>query len=121
MSSFWDRKLAPQGPARPAPTVPTTGAWFMAPPPQRASQLVPQPQAHLPTRLQAPSAHRTERCPGCDSGNYLDHCFDCGYPLVQSGSGMVGTGGTSAKPAKQLDSFVNAGYHPEIIIEHIRM
>lgn len=41
-------------------------------------------------------------CPECGSGNYLsttvgnrphEHCYDCGYPIVQAGSGMGALGG----------------------------
>lgn len=42
-------------------------------------------------------------CPSCQSGNYLvtntggrrhEHCHDCGYPVVQAGSGMGALGGS---------------------------
>lgn len=45
---------------------------------------------------QAQAQKQSTTCPGCGSGNYYTgtaqgggaHCHDCGYPLVQSGSGM---------------------------------
>lgn len=42
------------------------------------------------------------RCPDCDSGNYFAgtasgggaHCYDCGYPIIQAGSGLGALGGS---------------------------
>jgi hypothetical protein len=79
-----------------------------APAPQQQQQqqaqmpsLVPQtqqPMAPLPSFQQfqqpkAASAQQTENCPQCSSVNYMRptpqialRCYDCGYPIEQSGS-----------------------------------
>jgi hypothetical protein len=43
-------------------------------------------------------------------------CFDCGYPLVQSTSGMVVSKNTPfGKPVRQV---LGDGFHPNEIIGH---
>lgn len=58
-------------------------------------------------------------CPDCNSGNFFRgtasgggaHCYDCGYPIVQAGSGMgalggagiIATGGQHAARSPQYD------------------
>lgn len=96
-ANWWADKLAqtaPQAPqGRPANTVPMP-----------ASQ---QPLAPMPTfqPTQAPtsraqSANQTATCPDCGSGNYMaptpqiaPRCYDCGYPVQQSGSRFGGLAG----------------------------
>lgn len=48
-------------------------------------------------------------------GTQMKRCFDCGYPISQSGSGVSGTGQTdgTVKKATQVPS---GGYHPGTII-----
>jgi hypothetical protein len=65
-------------------------------------------------------AHKTEqgRCPACGSGNWYTgassgtpvkpHCYDCGYPNVQAGSGMGALSNVTAagpvRPAMQVQT-----------------
>ena len=87
-ADWWARQLGAQAPApvgRPDPT-----------PPMPASQQPmtrfepPQPQQH--SNLRIGSASQTQSCPECNSGNYMavqntaPRCYDCGYPISQSGS-----------------------------------
>jgi hypothetical protein len=73
----------------------------------------------------ATSARQVDRCPGCNSGNYmapqgtsLKRCYDCGYPLVQSGTGSgIPTDGAPARPAKQ--PAVGSGFNPNVIVERL--
>lgn len=91
---------------------------------------IPQPQVPAPQQPQQPylppSATTSSRCPGCGSGNYggatpeaKARCYDCGYPVVQSGSGM-GKGvsqqgsGAPATPARQINTANN--FNPNVII-----
>jgi hypothetical protein len=67
------------------------------------------------------------RCPNCSSGNYgkmtpetAPRCYDCGYPIQQSGSGMPGVrlpsnGATQA--AKQISTANN--FNPGTIVDRI--
>jgi hypothetical protein len=75
------------------------------------------------------SATDASRCPNCSSGNYgkmpsmpeaKARCYDCGYPIQQSGSGMPGVrvptnGNTQA--AKQLSTQNN--FNPGTIVDRI--
>lgn len=87
-SDWWAKKLQNQSPpvGRPDPS-----------PPMPASQqpmtkyVAPQPTPPPPSK--ALSVSQTQSCPECNSGNYLavnanvgPRCYDCGYPLSQSGS-----------------------------------
>lgn len=109
--------------------------------PPAPQQQAPQPtyipqQPQAPYQVQQPSypvatpaVPMGERCPGCGSGNYggatpeaRKRCYDCGYPITQSGSGMGKgiTGGPQAsgpaQPAKQVQA---GGFNPQTIIGHI--
>ena len=66
-----------------------------------------------PSMRKAKSAKQTERCPECDSGNYMapntggrHRCFDCGYPVLQStsGGGLPSEQGGAVSPSRQIDS-----------------
>jgi hypothetical protein len=124
-SNWWADKLGTPAPtSRPSPTPPYT------PPPPVPYNPVPQPNT---TPQEAPrlpqSAITASRCPGCGSGNYGSvtpeskaRCYDCGYPVVQSGSGLgkgiQGAGASGpAKPARQSTTANN--FNPQGIIGHI--
>jgi hypothetical protein len=89
-ADWWSKKLNPQPNqiGRPDPTP-------MMPPSQQPMAPMPtfQPnQQQVPT-IQIPSASQTSTCPDCGSGNYMSpsrevalRCYDCGYPIQQSGS-----------------------------------
>jgi hypothetical protein len=82
----------------------------------------PIPVQATPQIVQTPSA----RCPNCASANYVgtaetrSRCYDCGYPIVQQGSGTPGirtAGGSGpATPAKQV---ATNGYNPNVIVDRI--
>jgi len=85
-ADWWARKLNQQPPApqaRPADNLPM-------PPSQQP--LAPMPSFQTQQTSRAQSANQTSACPDCGSANYLSvvnaapRCFDCGYPLEQSGS-----------------------------------
>lgn len=91
-ADWWANKLAQtQGQApvgRPANLPPM-------PPSQTPMQAMPsfQPSSpQTPQRPMAQSAQQTATCPECGSGNYMavanaaPRCYDCGYPIAQSGS-----------------------------------
>ena len=79
----------------------------------------------LPSPNKAMSARMSERCPGCNSGNYFApmgtqkmRCYDCGYPLVQQGTGVSGTSsdGSPAKPARGQST---GSFQPTVIVDRI--
>jgi len=122
-ADWYARKLGqPSRPSLPpsAPVQPTT---YIHQPGNPNVPVSYDPNAdQLVTRAQ--SAKQTERCPGCNSGNYmaptgtnLKRCYDCGFPLVQSGTGTgVPTDGT-VTPAKQ--PAVGSGFNPKVIVDRI--
>lgn len=115
-SNWWANKLNGQQPQRPAST-----PQYVAP--QPATYVQPQQPQYPPSQQATPQA---PRCPNCGSGNYggatpeaRPRCYDCGYPITQSGSG-AGTGimggpvaSGPATPAKQVQT---GGWNPTTII-----
>jgi hypothetical protein len=117
-NSWWANKLGTT-PQQPSQVVP------YQPPQQQAPQPVaPQQGQRLPQ-----SATSYERCPNCSSGNYgkmpgmpeiESRCYDCGYPRVQSGTGMPGMhvpSSSTTVAATQLNTGNN--YNPGVIIDRI--
>lgn len=99
-SDWWARKLGT--PVQPAPVMPQVPLAQ----PQPAVYVQPQQPQYPPSQQVVP---QSPRCPGCGSGNYggpsgyKPRCYDCGYPIEQSGSGLgkgvVHPGASSAGPA----------------------
>lgn len=121
-SDWWAKRLTNQPAApvgRPNPVLPM-------PPSQQPMTPMPtfQPQA----TTKATSANSYATCPDCGSGNYMaptpqiaPRCYDCGYPIQQSGSRFGGLAGAhvegSAKPATGNDATSN--WNPQGIIGRI--
>lgn len=86
-ANWWANKLGQQPAQQPRP------ADMPMPPSQQpmTPYVPPAPQAHSAVS-KAQSANQTQSCPDCGSGNYFSvnnattRCYDCGYPLQQSGS-----------------------------------
>jgi ribosomal protein S27AE len=126
VSNWWAQKLANQG-----QTIAPSDVPAPQPQPQAQSRYQPQPQVWQRPPLVPEGAHRLPAsasqsglCPNCGSGNYMaapgssyQRCLDCGYPLVQSGSGM----GTvhSDTPVKAAVQVPTEGYQPTRIIGRV--
>jgi hypothetical protein len=120
-ADWFARKLnVPQQPTPVMPQVPMAQ-------PQPATYAQPQQPQYPPTQQMTPQA---DRCPGCGSGNYggatpeaRKRCYDCGYPIQQSGSGggtgIIGQGGQSSGPAMPAKQVQSGGFNPTTIIGHI--
>lgn len=118
-SNWWANKLGT--------TVPQQGT----PQPTYIPQVThPTPNVGQPSYpAQTPAVPMGERCPGCGSGNYggatpesRKRCYDCGYPITQSGSGMgkgITSGGQAAGPAQPAKQIQAGGFNPQTIIGHI--
>ena len=85
-ADWWAKKLGNPQPvqqSRPDPSPPM-------PPSQQPMAQMPSFQA--PSAERAASARQTASCPECGSANYMavanaaPRCYDCGYPIQQSGS-----------------------------------
>jgi ribosomal protein S27AE len=100
-------------------------------PPMPPSQ---QPMAPMPTFQQqaqpserAQSAKQTATCPDCGSGNYMaiqnaaPRCYDCGYPVQQSGSRYGSLAGAHVEGATQQAAGNNtvSNWNPQGIIGRI--
>lgn len=126
MSSFWDRKMADLTPANlPERPIDTRG-WTQTQSP------MPQPRPVQAMSPKAQSSRQNDRCPECNSGNYgrgigpestniKARCYDCGYPLMQSGSGVSSpsSSGAPVRAAKQLANLSTDGYNPRLIVDRI--
>lgn len=117
MSDWWSKKLnggQQVPPSRPAgaPTSPLPNIRYVP-----EGNVTSTPVSYDPNEdtfvTKAQTARMNDKCPGCYSGNYFapqgtekKRCYDCGYPIVQSGSG-AGMPSGSAGPtqaAKQVHS-----------------
>jgi ribosomal protein S27AE len=120
-SDWWAKKLGnpqPQQVGRPDPTPPM---------PLSQQPMTPMPAFQQPQTTKAVSARQTATCPDCGSGNYFAienakaRCYDCGYPVEQSGSRYGGLAGAvvdgAAKQAAGNDTTNN--WNPQGIIGRI--
>lgn len=103
-ADWWASKLAGNTPqpqaGRPDPTPPM-------PPSQQP--MTPMPAFQAPQTTKAQSARLADTCPDCGSGNYFSatpqtthRCYDCGYPIQQSGSRFGGLAGANVEGATKL-------------------
>ena len=124
-ADWFAKKMGAPAPQQPNYQQPTHQAPMQHQTP--AHELMQEPQVQSTARPVASIESST--CPGCGSKNYgrspmapesKARCYDCGYPLVQSGSGMGAAGpqatGGPAIPAKQV---ATGGWNPQGIIGHI--
>jgi hypothetical protein len=78
------------------------------------------PQQQAPAASKAQSASQSQPCPECGGGNYMSpsqtiapRCYDCGYPVSQSGSryGAL-TGAKVEGAAKGALGNTTGGFNP---------
>jgi len=122
-SNWWANKLggAPNSTPTPA-TAPPAGNVYRATPGAPNVQVNYDPnQDQLVTKAQ--SARSADRCPACYSGNYMSspgggrmRCYDCGYPIVQQGSGLSGTGTGSGPVVASKQVGQSGGFNPTTIV-----
>jgi ribosomal protein L37E len=122
-ADWWAAKLAAVNPT--PPSTPREANMPSMPPSQQP--MATMPPIASPSSERAQSANQTALCPECGSSNYLSvqnaatRCFDCGYPLEQSGSKYGSLTGArvegSAKGAVGND--VTSNWNPQGIIGRI--
>lgn len=120
-ADWWAKKL---GNPAPAPQGRPTG---LPPMPPSQQPMAPMPTFQQPQVSKAQSANLTSTCPDCGSGNYFAiqnaaaRCYDCGYPVQQSGSRYGNLAGAhvegAAKQAAGNDATNN--WNPQGIIGKI--
>lgn len=126
-NNWWANKLGgtpSQQPSTPSVSPPIPNTYVAQP------GMPNTPVNYDPNRDQlvskAMSARNSAQCPNCYSGNYFApmgtnkmRCYDCGYPVLQQGSGAglpSGQGG-AATPAKQVNQ--GGGFRPNVIVDRI--
>lgn len=122
-ADWWAKQLGAQ-PAAPQQTRP---ANVPMPPSQQPMTPYTPPQQPQQPSLRIGSAKQTESCPECGGNNYMavqnaaPRCYDCGYPINQSGSRYGSLTGAkvegSAKNA--LGNDVQSNWNPQGIIGRI--
>lgn len=120
-ANWWANKLGQQPAQQPRP------ANIPMPPSQQPMTSYTPPQQVQPPLSRAQSANQTQMCPDCGSNNYMSvanaapRCYDCGYPLQQSGSRYGALTGAkvegAAKGARGND--VTNNFNPQQIIGRI--
>ena len=122
-SDWWAKQLGTQ----PQVLQPRTENVPMPPSQQpMTSYTPPQPQIN-PTISKAQSASQTHMCPDCGSNNYMavanaaPRCYDCGYPLSQSGSKFGSLTGAKVEGniKSSLGNDTHNNYNPQQIIGRI--
>lgn len=86
------------------------------PPSQYAPQSAPKKPQH--------SRREDASCPSCGGSNYMAapgtsyrRCYDCGHPIVQSGSGVGSI--RSDAPSKKATQVATEGYQPTRIVGRV--
>lgn len=125
-SDWWAQKLGGKGP-NPMPTPatgPTPGSVYRPPTQTPNVQINYDPQQDQ-VISKAVSSRVSDVCPNCLSGNYFApqgtqrmRCYDCGYPVVQSGSG-AGMPSESSGPTQKAKQVGSSGFNPSIIVDRI--
>jgi len=119
-ADWFARKLSTPQPQQPAGPEPTYVPQVQNPTPNVGQYSYPSATPAIP---------RGDRCPGCGSGNYggatpeaRKRCYDCGYPITQSGSGMgkgITSGPQASGPTQAATQVPTGGWNPTTIIGHI--
>jgi ribosomal protein S27E len=122
-ADWWANKLAGN-----APQAPVGRPDNMPPMPPSQQPMAQMPSFQPQTASKAASASQTATCPDCGSGNYMSpssqialRCYDCGYPISQSGGRFGALTGArvegAAKAANGNDTTNN--WNPQGIIGRI--
>jgi hypothetical protein len=119
-ADWWAKQLGSQ----PAPAPRSADVPMPASQQPMTPYTPPQPQT---PQTKAQSAAQTQACPNCSGNNYMSvanaapRCYDCGYPIEQSGSRYGSLTGAkvegSAKGAIGNDTASN--WNPQGIIGRI--
>ena len=124
-ADWWAKQLGTQ---QPQPSVPITAPRQtnnpMPPSQQPMTQFQPPPQQ--PTS-KAQSASQTATCPECGGTNYMSvqkaapRCYDCGYPISQSGSryGSLTGAKVEGNAKSAIGNDVQSNWNPQGIIGRV--
>jgi hypothetical protein len=126
-NDWWANKLGGKGSSSPTPPTGPAPSQPYIPPAQQPNVQVNYDPDNDQLVTKARTSRMSDRCPECNSGNYFApqgtqrmRCYDCGYPITQSGSGVGSTGSNSSGPtqaAKQVGQ--SGGFNPGTIVDRI--
>ena len=107
---------------------------FAAGVPARETDVSPAYPTAAPSQAQPATAHyqrptlsslQTDHCPACVSTNYMaapgtqfKRCFDCGYPVVQAGTGVGGA--ASDGTVHKATQVAGSGFNPTVIVGRVQ-
>lgn len=122
-ADWWARKMAEQG----TPSAPQSRQDPTPQMPMSQQPMAQMPQLQRPTSERAQSASQTASCPDCGSANYMSvantapRCFDCGYPLEQSGSryGSLAGAHVEGSAKSSMGNDTKSNWNPQGIIGRI--
>lgn len=121
-ADWWAKKLG-----NPQPSVTRPDPSPMMPPSQQPLAQMPSFQRSPDPTERAQSARQTQTCPECSSANYMavqnaaPRCYDCGYPIQQSGSRYGSLTGAHVDGATRqaTGNDVQSNWNPQTIIGRI--
>ena len=119
-ADWWAKKLG-------TPQVPQGRPDITPPMPPSQQPMQPMPAFQQPQTSRAQSASQTGSCPDCGSGNYFAiqnaaaRCYDCGYPVQQSGSRFGNLAGAHVEGAatQAQGNDTTSNWNPQGIIGRI--
>jgi hypothetical protein len=143
MPDFWDKVLGTPQQQESAPQQQSDIPWWQRTTISTPARQTPPQQQPQPDENSAPSAQPDEsasmartqwaqqttgRCPSCQSSNYAAHpeapeararCYDCGYPISQSGTGITLRGDMPVREARQTRESRTSSFNPKHIFQHL--
>lgn len=122
-ADWWAKKLG----NNPQPNTGRPDPSPMMPPSQQPLAQMPSFQHSPNPSEKAQSARQTQACPECSSSNYMAiqnaaaRCYDCGYPIQQSGSRYGSLTGAHVDGAARqaTGNNVQSNWNPQGIIGRI--
>ena len=119
-ADWWAKRLGGQTPA------PRQDVSPPMPPSQQPMTRFEPPQPQQPN-LRIGSAQQTQSCPECNSANYMavqntaPRCYDCGYPISQSGSryGALTGAKVEGTTKSSIGNDATSNWNPQGIIGRI--
>ena len=126
-NDWWSKKLGSPTPRQSTPPTSLPASVPYVPPAQQPNVKVAYDPERDQLMTKAQSAKRFDTCPDCGSGNYFApqgtqrmRCYDCGYPITQTGSGSGMPSGSSSGPTqKAIQVGQNGGFNPNIIVDRM--
>lgn len=118
-ADWWAKKLQNNAPQ------PRRDVSPPMPPSQQPMTRYTPPQPQPTTKAQ--SANQTQSCPECYGNNYMavqnaaPRCYDCGYPLSQSGSryGSLAGAQVEGSAKSSLGNNTQSNWNPQNIIGRV--